>query len=145
MAYVPCDGCTACCRGERVILAPSDDPSTYLTVPAELDDGTPALMLDHKPNGDCIYLEDGGCSIHDRAPWACREFDCVKWWLATPEACIELLTPDDHRGEVLEAGIRLFLRSDYATKIRGVVPHDVPSPVGSAGGFAPPSAEFLVK
>ncbi len=33
-------------------------------------------MLAHKPNGECIYLEPGGCSIHDRAPSLCRSADC---------------------------------------------------------------------
>ncbi len=33
-------------------------------------------MLAHKPNGDCIYLDDHGCRIHDRAPSLCRIADC---------------------------------------------------------------------
>lgn len=34
------------------------------------------LILDRLPNGDCVYLGPDGCTIHDRAPWACRDFDC---------------------------------------------------------------------
>ena len=33
-------------------------------------------MLDHKSNGDCIYLGDTGCTIHARRPQMCRELDC---------------------------------------------------------------------
>jgi hypothetical protein len=33
-------------------------------------------MLAHKPNGDCIYLDEHGCSIHGRAPSLCRVADC---------------------------------------------------------------------
>jgi hypothetical protein len=33
-------------------------------------------MIAHKPNGDCIYLDEQGCSIHDRAPSLCRSADC---------------------------------------------------------------------
>jgi hypothetical protein len=35
-----------------------------------------ALMIAHKPNGECIYLNEHGCSIHDRAPSLCRSADC---------------------------------------------------------------------
>lgn len=33
-------------------------------------------MLAHKPNGECVYVEEGGCSIHERAPSLCRSADC---------------------------------------------------------------------
>jgi len=33
-------------------------------------------MLAHKANGDCIYLDELGCSIHGRAPSLCRIADC---------------------------------------------------------------------
>lgn len=33
-------------------------------------------MLAHKDNGDCIYLGDTGCTIHERKPQQCREMDC---------------------------------------------------------------------
>ena len=71
---VPCNGCTACCRGDAIGLLPADDPSQYLTEPHARLAGQ--LMLAHKPNGDCVYLADAGCSIHDRSPQMCREMDC---------------------------------------------------------------------
>jgi hypothetical protein len=39
-------------------------------------DGRVQRMLCRKPNGDCIYLIDGKCSIHGRAAKVCRDFDC---------------------------------------------------------------------
>jgi hypothetical protein len=33
-------------------------------------------MLAHKPNGECVYLNEQGCSIHGRAPSLCRTADC---------------------------------------------------------------------
>ena len=53
---------------------PGDDPALYKTVPHHKFPGD--LMLDHKPNGDCIYLGKVGCTIYDKRPRMCREFDC---------------------------------------------------------------------
>lgn len=74
MSEVPCNGCTLCCRKDAVRLLPADDPSEFKTEPHPYWPGE--VMLAHKPNGDCIYLEPGGCSIHDRRPQMCREMDC---------------------------------------------------------------------
>jgi len=35
-----------------------------------------ALMLAHTPDGDCVYLGEAGCTIHDHAPALCRAADC---------------------------------------------------------------------
>ena len=80
-----------------------DDPATYLVVPTRKGDGPAEWMLQHQPNGHCIYLADKGCSIHDRAPWACRQFDCRRWFLGFPDAMQDLLLPDDIDGEVVAA------------------------------------------
>lgn len=71
---VPCNGCTRCCHRDVVRLLAHEDASAYQTEahPAMQD----TLMLAHKPNGDCIYLEGNGCSIHDRRPQLCRDMDC---------------------------------------------------------------------
>ena len=72
--YVPCNGCTLCCQGDAIRLTDEDNPENYLTEPHPYIPG--ALMLAHKPNGDCIYLDETGCSIHGRAPSLCRSADC---------------------------------------------------------------------
>lgn len=83
MATVPCNGCTACCEHDLLILHPEcgDDPAQYETMAVVNPiTGQPALALKHKPEGGCIYLERGkGCTIHDRAPAICREFDCRRF------------------------------------------------------------------
>jgi hypothetical protein len=71
---VPCDGCTLCCQGDAVRLEPEDNAVDYQTEPHPYIPG--ALMLAHKPNGECVYLTKSGCSIHDRAPALCRIADC---------------------------------------------------------------------
>lgn len=111
MNHVPCDGCVACCKRERIYLSEEhgDDPAQYYTVPTRKGlDGPIEWMLQHKSNGDCIYLDEHGCSIHGRAPWSCRQFDCRKWFLSFPEAMQDLLLPDDLDGEVVSAAKRLI-------------------------------------
>ncbi|MGA9116965.1 MAG: YkgJ family cysteine cluster protein [Bacteroidota bacterium] len=71
---VPCNGCTLCCQGNAVRLEPGDPAGDYLTEPHPFIPG--ALMSAHKPNGECVYLAGGGCTIHDRAPSLCRIADC---------------------------------------------------------------------
>jgi hypothetical protein len=72
--FVPCNGCTLCCQGDAIRLTEADNPDDYITEPHPYIPN--ALMLAHKPNGDCIYLIDNGCSIHERAPELCRSADC---------------------------------------------------------------------
>jgi len=38
--------------------------------------GLGVYILRLKPNGDCVYLGENGCTIYDRRPRVCREFDC---------------------------------------------------------------------
>jgi hypothetical protein len=71
---VPCDGCTLCCQSDAIRLEREDSPTQYKTEPHPFIAG--ALMLAHRPDGECIYLENGGCSIHDHAPSLCRLADC---------------------------------------------------------------------
>jgi Fe-S-cluster containining protein len=63
-----------CCQGDAIRLEPEDVPGDYETEPHPSIPG--ALMLAHKANGDCVYLEHYRCSIHDRAPSLCRTADC---------------------------------------------------------------------
>lgn len=53
-----------------------DDPSSYQTATCLTPGKAPYLILDRHANGNCVYLGENGCTIHDRAPFACREFDC---------------------------------------------------------------------
>ncbi len=71
---VPCNGCTLCCKNDAVRILPHEDASRWQTEPHPYMDG--ALMLAHKPNGDCVYLGDGGCTRQDDKPQVCYEMDC---------------------------------------------------------------------
>lgn len=76
---VPCNGCTACCKHDRVFLGPTDDPRAYLW---HAEGGF--AVLDRKDNGECVYLAGSGCSIHDTAPAICRRMDCRELYANTP-------------------------------------------------------------
>ncbi len=79
LGRVPCDGCTHCCKNELLVLHPEmgDRPEQYETQQVKNPiTGQQVFALKQKPNGDCIYLGDDGCTIHGKAPAICREFDC---------------------------------------------------------------------
>lgn len=71
---VPCGACRICCQKSLILILPEhgDDPLQYRT--KQLNGLT---VLEHKENGDCIYLDEHGCSIHGRAPIICRVYSCV--------------------------------------------------------------------
>jgi Fe-S-cluster containining protein len=80
---VPCNGCHHCCRSEVIALMPEegDELSRFehdvITLPVHGE----VAVLKHKPNGDCVYLDDErGCTIHGHAPVICRTFDCRHWF-----------------------------------------------------------------
>lgn len=103
MVDVPCNGCTACCRNDLLILHPElgDDAAQYETMPAVNPlTGGEVLVLKHKPGGGCVYLEAGGCSIHGRAPAICREFDCRRFYLRLVEG-----TTREERRKLMKGGL----------------------------------------
>lgn len=71
---VPCNGCTACCRGDAVRILPHEDATQWHTEAHPNMQG--ARMLAHHVNGDCVYLGDGGCVIQHSKPQQCRDMDC---------------------------------------------------------------------
>lgn len=77
---VPCQGCRLCCQGDAVRLEDEDLNRGYETEPHPYIPG--ALMIAHKPDGDCVYLDENGCTIHGRAPALCRAADCRSLALA---------------------------------------------------------------
>lgn len=78
---VPCGSCRRCCHDTLVALFPEhgDDVASYRCAPSPMLEGE-RLALASKPNGECIYLDDHGCTIHDRAPLLCRLFDCRRFF-----------------------------------------------------------------
>lgn len=109
VAKVPCGSCTACCRWELIFLMDGDDPSMYLTMPwVNPLTGQEGFALQHRENGECVYLGEKGCTIHDHAPVVCKEFDCRMWYLSRPRAERRRMMKDSQSGvagEVLRAGM----------------------------------------
>jgi Putative zinc- or iron-chelating domain len=69
---VNCRSCRACCVDfVDTPLLPADSGDGLDT---EIRDGT--RFLRKKANGECIHLQDGGCSVYEHRPSACRVFDC---------------------------------------------------------------------
>lgn len=98
---VPCNGCTACCIHDHVILGPKDNPKDFQF---HVEDGY--AVLDRKPDGSCIYLTPTGCGIHGRAPDICRRMDCRVLVLLTPAAKREIRIQQNPQMKlVYEAGI----------------------------------------
>jgi uncharacterized protein len=107
-ASVPCNGCTACCRHDLIVLHPEcgDDVASYDTyqMPHPF---LPKVVyaLKRRANGDCVYLGPQGCTIYERAPTICREFDCRKQYLMHSRAQRrELVAKGLYDKAVLEAG-----------------------------------------
>lgn len=88
-AVVPCGGCRLCCR-MMTLLRPDkgDQAGEYQTAQWYRDgvDKPPVTILDRLPNGDCAYLGPAGCTIHDRAPYECRMYDCRRMFLDSDRA-----------------------------------------------------------
>lgn len=108
---LPCNGCTVCCKADMVFIHPEcgDRAKDYKT--ELLPDGR--RMLKHKPNGDCVYLEARGCSIHGRRPVVCGELDC-RTFLARPE--LRPMFPGKRWRAMLKAARRLDRRIGVATE-----------------------------
>lgn len=77
---VPCGPCRACCKSDRIILGPTDSRQAYRWHREGTQD-----VLDRKENGECIYLDDSGCGIHNNAPDICQRFDCRVLVQITPD------------------------------------------------------------
>lgn len=67
---VDCTGCHECCRFFNIPLSP------YETTWIEHEDTDGMIHIKKKPDGTCIYLKEGKCSIYNKRPIACREYDC---------------------------------------------------------------------
>ena len=98
---VPCNGCTACCKHDRVFLGPKDDPFAF-----KWHEDNGYAVLDTKDNGECVYLADDGCSIHGHAPAICKRMDCRELFKATtPEFRSIRIIENPQMKLVYEAGM----------------------------------------
>jgi Fe-S-cluster containining protein len=81
---VPCGPCRACCRSELIVLIPEDgdDVESYDHEMVFINGAGEMPFLKHRKNGDCVYLDRDGCTIHERRPSLCRIFDCRAFYLS---------------------------------------------------------------
>ena len=73
---VPCGKCRLCCKTLIVPLAQEEYDQYDWAWITTRDGNRLGRALRRKPNGDCVYLGEEGCTIHGRAPHVCRRFDC---------------------------------------------------------------------
>ncbi len=78
---VPCGDCTACCTSSQFVHIGPDETETLARIPSELLFPAPRLprghvVLGYDERGHCPMLIDGGCSIYEHRPRACRIYDC---------------------------------------------------------------------
>jgi hypothetical protein len=84
-ASVPCGACTACCRAPTLAVdLVGDEPSRYR---CHLDRDGSRHILDKNPDGSCVYLVDGRCSIYHDRPKSCRRYDCRPYALTGVLPC----------------------------------------------------------
>ena len=69
---VNCRSCRACCVDFVETSLLTGDSGDGLDT--EIRDGK--RFLRKKANGECVHLQDGGCSVYEHRPSACRVFDC---------------------------------------------------------------------
>ena len=109
---VPCGGCKLCCRMMPALCPDKgDDVSSYVTAQWYRDglDKPPIIILDRLPNGDCSYLGSNGCTIWDRAPHACRMFDCRDYFKShSRNQRRELMKRDTEVGPLFARGRELL-------------------------------------
>lgn len=111
LAKVDCGSCTKCCKGfQAVALMDGEDTLDYRCHEV----GTGVWLLDHKPNGDCVYLEDDRCSIWGRHPRVCKEFDCAGFVQRMDEGAFEGWGPVLIGGPVIKEGRKRLRRQRKA-------------------------------
>lgn len=90
VAKINCGSCRKCCRhNAAIMLTDTEDPSRYQC--HEVAPGT--FLLDRKPNGDCVYLGETGCTIWGRHPEVCRVFDCAAFVKRMDEGAFDAIGP----------------------------------------------------
>lgn len=105
---VPCGSCKVCCKDRNlIVLMPDegDDVASYDHVVTDLPKLGQVPILRHAADGNCIYLGPEGCTIHGRAPFICRIFDCRRFFLAHSRSERRMMLKKDACSkEVFDAG-----------------------------------------
>lgn len=78
---VPCGKCTLCCRVLIVPVTEEEYENYDWAWIVDRDGVKHGRALKRRPNGECVYLSEHGCSIHGHAPHVCQRFDCRELFL----------------------------------------------------------------
>jgi hypothetical protein len=78
---VPCGECNACCRSSLFIHIRPEETDTLAHIDPRLLFPAPGAppghqLLGYDRQGRCPMLNSDGCSIYERRPRTCRDFDC---------------------------------------------------------------------
>jgi uncharacterized protein len=78
---VPCGSCVGCCVSSYHIPIRPEDAAAREVIPTKLLVAAPGqseghLMMGYMDDGTCPMLRAGQCSIYDRRPQTCRDYDC---------------------------------------------------------------------
>jgi Fe-S-cluster containining protein len=119
MVAVPCNGCRACCQGGSkvpVLTDHGDKLELYQTHLEVVPHFGLRPVLDRKPNGDCVYLGESGCTIHDHCPVTCQEFDCRGWFLKFDRKTRRRLSRNPLQRTIFTAGRKRLDEADNVTQ-----------------------------
>lgn len=75
---VPCNSCADCCSVLSPFLTDEEFRSgKYIYTFIRMDGcPEPVIAVPRAESGACVYLVNNRCSIYNRRPLACRQFDC---------------------------------------------------------------------
>jgi Fe-S-cluster containining protein len=112
-----CQRCTACCRwpgevrlsdGEIARIAAFKGMSeiAFIQQFTRVTEDRRGLSLEEKPNGECVFLEGGDCTVQPVKPQQCRDFPNL-WnfpgFEKTCRAIPHLLNDEEYRRRILAA------------------------------------------
>ena len=78
---VPCGECVGCCTSSLFVHVAPDETRTLAVIPKRLLVRAPGrprghLLLGFADDGACPMLKARACSIYERRPRTCRDYDC---------------------------------------------------------------------
>jgi len=122
-AVVPCGTCTACCRSPVEVRPDCGDNladyETGIYVDTSAPNAPAMVTLLQKPDGACYALKGGRCSIWNKRPYICRQFDCRKIFaMHTKEQRRDLVNKKYFHKAVIDAGKKRLHTLENADELR---------------------------
>ena len=94
-----CHACKRCCRNKAILVNPYEvlrlarrlGLSTTESISSQTEAG--GTVLRSAEDGNCVFLNDRGCSVHPDRPLACRIYPLARWVSAEGEESFGGLAP----------------------------------------------------